>query len=200
MRVVWVRLAAAITFGLLAAAAVADDLGGPVSFVPWKVLIPGDAAGSAPLTLFWVPASADDFKHSDLLFSRPLTSFAAQCVAMQVIRADDQAMIAKLGVAGALPVVVLIDGDGKRIGKVDNERGALRVSSVERLVRDQIRVCEADLDARLEDAHRKAAAGDRDAAVVTYKAVWALRCLAPRKARTAQRELKKLGIEVAEAR
>jgi hypothetical protein len=199
MRVVWVRLAAAITFGLLAAAAVADDLG-PISFVPWKVLIPGDAPGGAPLTLFWVPASAGDFKHSDLLFSRPLTSFAGQCVAMDVIRADDEAMIAKLGVAGVLPVVVLIDGDGKRLGKVDNERGALRVGAVERLVRDQLRVCEADLDARLEDAHRKAAAGDRDAAVVTYKAVWSLRCLAPRKARTAQRELKKLGIEVAEAR
>src|SRR5205085_11079671 len=114
MRVVWVRLAAAVTLGLLAAAAVADDLSGPVSFVPWKVLIPGDVHAGAPLTLFWVPASPDDFKHSELLFSRPLTSFAGQCVAMNVIRADDASMIAKLGVAGALPVVVLIDGDGKQ--------------------------------------------------------------------------------------
>jgi hypothetical protein len=200
MRVVWVRLAAAVTLGLLAAAAVADDINGPVSFVPWKVLVPGDGQGSAPLTLFWVPASAEDFKHSELLFSRPLTSFAGQCVAMDVIRADDASRIAKLGVGGVLPVVVLIDGDGKQLGKVDNERGALRVSAVEKLVRDQLRACETDLDARLEDAHRKAAAGDRDAAVVSYKAIWGLRCIAPRKARTAQRELKKLGIEVAEAR
>ena len=98
-----------------------------------------------------------------------------------------------------MPVVVLIDGDGKQLGKVANERGALRVNAVEKLVRDQLRVCEADLDARLEDARRKVAAGDRDAAVVTYKAVWGLRCLAPRRARAAQRELKKLGIQVAEA-
>jgi hypothetical protein len=199
MRVVWVRLAAAVTLGLLAAAAVADDLSGPVAFVPWKVLIPGDAQASAPLTLFWVPASSDDFKHSELLFSRPLTSFAGQCVAMNVIRADDASRIAKLGVGGALPVVVLIDGDGKQLGKVGNERGALRVSDVEKLVRDQLRACEVDLDSRLEDAHRKAASGDRDAAVVSYKAIWGLRCIAPRKARAAQRELKKLGIEVAEA-
>ena len=50
MRVVWVRLAAAVTLGLLAVIAVADDLNGPVSFVPWKVLIPGDTPASVPLT------------------------------------------------------------------------------------------------------------------------------------------------------
>jgi hypothetical protein len=201
MRVVWVRLAASITFAflLVVAAAAADDLSGPVSFVPWKVLLPGDAPGAAPLTLFWVPASADDFKHSDMLFSRPLTAYASQCVAMSVIRADDQSMIAQLGVAGALPVAVLIDGNGKRLGKVDNERGALHLSAVERLVREQLRAREADLDVRLDDARRKAEAGDRAAAVMTYKSIWGLRCLAPRKARTAQRELKKLGVEVAEA-
>src|SRR6202007_1170262 len=80
MRVVWVRLAAALTLVLLAVIAVADDLGGPVSFVPWKVLVPGDTPASAPLSVFWVPASPDDFKHSEMLFSRPLTSFASQCV------------------------------------------------------------------------------------------------------------------------
>ena len=200
MRVVWVRLAAAIVLAFVTAAPAADDLSGPVSFVPWKVLIPGTQRGAAPLTLFWIPASADDFKHSEMLFSRSLTAYSGQCVAMNVIRADDGDMIAKLGVGGALPVAVLIDGDGKQLGKVANEQGTLRVSAVERLVRDQLRACEADIDARLEDARRKASAGDRDAAVSTYKAVWDLRCLSPRKARTAQRELKKLGIEVAEAR
>ncbi len=199
MRVVWVRLAASITLGLLVtAAAAADDLSSPVSFVPWKVLVPGEPPAAAPLTLFWVPASADDFKHSEMLFSRQLTAYASQCVAMSVIRADDQSMIARLGVAGALPVAVLIDANGKRIGKVDNERGALRVTAVERLVREQLRVSATDIDALLEDARRKTEAGDTAAAVVTYKSVWGLRCLAPRKARTAQRELKKLGVEVAE--
>ena len=200
MRVVWVRLAASITLGLLVTAAVAaDDLSGPVSFVPWKVLVPGDPPAPAPLTLFWVPASADDFKHSEMLFSRQLTAYASQCVAMSVIRADDTATIARLGVGGALPVAVLIDGSGKRIGKVDNERGALRVGAVERLVREQLRTAESDIDTLLEEARRKTEAGDRAAAVVTYKSIWGMRCIAPRKARAAQRELKKLGVEVAEA-
>src|SRR2546423_1691560 len=200
MRVVWVRLAASITLGLLVtAAAAADDLSGPVSFVPWRVLVPGDPPAAAPLTLFWVPASADDFKHSEMLFSRQLTAYASQCVAMSVIRADDTSTITRLGVGASLPVAVLIDGNGKRIGKGGNERGALRLSAVERLVREHLRAAETDIDTLLEDARRKTEAGDRAAAVVTYKSIWGMRCIAPRKARTAQRELKKLGVEVAEA-
>jgi hypothetical protein len=199
MRVVWVRLAAAIALVLVAATAAGEDLAGPVSFVPWKVLIPGDTPAKAQLTLFWIPASSDDFKHSELLISRPLTAYASQCVAMQVIRTDDAAMIGRLGVAGTLPVAVLVDGDGKQVGKVENERGALRVAAVERLVRDQLRARDAALDAQLHAARKKALAGDRDAAVSAYRSIWDQRCVAPRKAREAQRELRKLGIVLADA-
>ncbi|HEY8183436.1 MAG TPA: hypothetical protein VII32_14430 [Thermoanaerobaculia bacterium] len=191
MRVEWVRLAF-LAIGVLAASAAGADFNGPVSFVPWKVVAPGDSPAKAPMTLYWIPASRDDFKRSELLFSRPLTSYASQCVAMQVIRADDAAMIEKLGAAGALPIAVLLDGDGKQLGKVDNDRGALNVSAVEKLVRDQLRAGEATLDARLEDARRKASAGDRDSAVATYKSICDLRCVFPRKAKEAERELKKL--------
>lgn len=190
MRVEWVRLASLTFAFLLTAAAAAAD--GPVSFVPWKVITPGDVAAKAPMTLYWIPASRDDFKHSEMLFSRPLTSYASQCVAMQVIRADDAAMIEKVGAAGTLPMAVLLDGDGKQLGKVDNDRGALNVATVEKLVRDQLRASEAILDSRLEDARRKATAGDRDTAVATYKSICDLRCLFPRKAKEADRELKKL--------
>ena len=193
MRVVSFRLAASITLGLLIAAAGASD--DPISFVPWKVVIPGETPPASPFTLFWIPSSPDDFKHSDMLYSRPLTAFAAQCVAMDVIRADDNPMIGKLGVSGALPTAVLVDGGGKQLGKVDNEHGVLRVTAVERLVRDQLRARDLALDAQLEDAQRKAAAGDRDAAVAGYKAIWDFRCLAPKKAKIAQRELKKLGAD-----
>ena len=197
MRVVSVQAAAFITLALLSA--VASVSGDPVSFVPWKVVLPGEAPPASPFTLFWIPASPDDFKHSDMLYSRPLTAFASQCVAMNVIRADDLPMITKLGVAGALPVAVLVDGDGKELGKVNNERGLLQVGAVERLVRDQLRQRDAAIDGQLDEAQRKAAAGNRDGAVVTYRSVWELRCLSPKKARAAQRELKKLGIEVAQA-
>src|SRR5437763_1120493 len=137
MRVVWVRLAAAIIGIFSGAIAAGGDLAGPVSFVPWKVIAPGDPAAKGPLTLYWIPASRDDFKHSDLLFSRSLTSFASQCVAMDVIRTDDSVMIDKLGVAGVLPAAVLVDGDGKRLARVDNDHGTLRAGDVERMVRDQ---------------------------------------------------------------
>jgi hypothetical protein len=198
MRVEWVRLAS-LTIGLLTAVAAGGELNGPVSFVPWKVIAPGDSPAKAPLTLYWIPASRDDFKHSELLFSRSLTSYASQCVAMQVIRADDAIMIERLGAAGVLPIAVLLDGDGRQLGKVDNDRGALNVAAVEKLVREQLRSREATLDARLDDARKKATAGDRDSAVAAYKSIWDLRCLFPRKAREAERELKKLGIVVADA-
>lgn len=198
MRVAWVRLAASIALVLLSAAAFGDDLAGPVTFVPWKVLMPGDAPPKSPLTLFWIPASADDFKHSDMLFSRSLTAYSAQCVAMDVVRADDTAMIEKLGASGALPAAVLVDADGRQLGKVANERGVLRVSDVERVVRDQVRAREAEVDAELDAARRKVMT-DRDAAVVTFKSIWDLRCLCPRQARAAERELKRLGVELADA-
>ena len=197
MRVEWVRLASLI--GLLASSTAGADLNGPVSFVPWKVIVPGDSPARAPLTLYWIPASRDDFKHSEMLFSRPLTSYASQCVSMQVIRADDAVMIGKLGVSGALPIAVLLDGDGKQLGKVDNDRGALNVAAVEKLVRDQLRAREANLDAKLDDARKKATAGDRDSAVAAYRSIWELRCVFPRKGREAERELKKMGVAVADA-
>ncbi len=199
MRVVWVRLAAAIALLSSAAVSSGHDLDGRISFVPWKVLQPGDPPAKAPLILFWIPASGDDFKHSDLLISRPLTLYASQCVAMHVIRTDDAAMISRLGIAGALPVAVLIGGDGKEVAKVSSERGELRLSAVEKMVRDALRAREAALDTQLDDAKRKAAAGDRNTAVSIYKAVWDQRCLFPRKARVAQRELRRLGITVGEA-
>jgi len=192
MRVVWVRLATSIVVAILAVVAAADDVSGPVSFVPWKVLTPGDAPAKSPLTLFWVPASVDDFKHSEMLFSRPLTSYASQCVAMHVIRADDVPMIEKLGVAGALPVAVLIDADGKELGRVPNDRGVLRVVAVERLVREEMRVREAQLDAQLDTARRS---GD----VAALRSICDLRCAFPREARAAEKELKRLGVVLAAA-
>ncbi len=199
MRVVWVRLAAAVALFLSVAVSAGGDVNGPISFVPWKVLKPGDTPPKAPLILYWVPASGDDFKHSDLLFSRSLTSFASQCVAMQVIRTDDAEMIAKLGVAGALPAAILVGDDGRELGKIVNDRGVLRVAAVEKMVRDQLRTREAALESRFDDARRKVTAGDRDSAVSIYRSIWDQRCLFPRKGREAQRELKKLGVAVESA-
>jgi hypothetical protein len=112
---------------------------------------------------------------------------------MHVIRNDDTAMISKLGVGGELPVAVLAGSDGREVAKVGSERGELRLSAVEKMVRDALRDRETALEAQLDDAKRKTLAGDHDAAVTLYKVIWQQRCLFPRRAREAQRELKRLG-------
>src|SRR2546425_10779510 len=102
IRIVSIWLAAA----LIAAATAAID--SQLAFVPWKVLNPGAQPLSGPLLLCWIPRSGEDFKHSPLLTSRPLTMFASQWVAMQVIRCDDAHTIATLRATDALPLAIRI--------------------------------------------------------------------------------------------
>src|SRR3954470_6279055 len=71
-------------------------------FVPWKVLHSGDAPLNTSLVLYWIPGSRDEIRHSGLLVSRPLALYAAQCVGMQVIRPDDDEMIANIEGTGKL--------------------------------------------------------------------------------------------------
>lgn len=169
-----------------------------VYFVPWKVLNPGDEPAKGALILYWLPATREEIRRSELLASRPLTMYAAQCVGMQVIRPDDEAMIDKLGETGKLPAAVLADAAGKRIAKVDSESGGVRLNAVEKMVRDELSTRENALDKLLDDA-RKSAAADKDGATALYKQVWEQRCLFPRKGRDAQKALKKLGVPVEDA-
>src|SRR3954470_24973808 len=87
-------------------------------FVPWRVLHPGDAPLTTSLVLYWIPGSRDEIRHSSLLVSRPLAMYATQCVGMQVIRPDDDEMIARLEATGKLPVCVLTHNSGKAIARV----------------------------------------------------------------------------------
>src|SRR5690242_18128772 len=87
----------------------------PSWFVPWKVLNPGDPPLRAQLVVYWLPASRDDMRHSELLTSRTLTLYSSQCVAMHVVRPDDFERIAKLGANGRAPVVLLHDGEGREV-------------------------------------------------------------------------------------
>jgi hypothetical protein len=155
--------------------------GSHTTFVPWKPLRPGDEPPKAALVLYWVPASRDDFKRSELLSSEELAMYAAQCVGMHVIRPEDEERLATLEVE-AVPAAVLLDSEGREVDRVDAVEGALRTSSVVDMVRDA-----------LDAARRKAAAGDLDAAVELYRTVIEQRCMCPRQARDAQRALKKIG-------
>jgi hypothetical protein len=191
MRRISVRILAAIALALAVQGGQPPD---PVWFVPWKVLNPGDTAPHAQLIVYWLPASRDEMRHSELLTSRTLTIYSSQCVAMHVVRPDDFERIAKLGANGKAPVVLLLDGDGREVTHIDNEAGALRVATVERIVRDEIRNREDEADRLLDEARRK----DKNEAISIYRYVFDQRCLLPRQARAAQRALRKLGIDVVE--
>ena len=176
---------------LLSAAAPSD-----VAFVPWKIHHAGEALPSSPLVLYWIPASGDDFRHSDLLTSHLLVSYAAQCVALEVVTSDDAAMQARLAIDGPLPAAVLVDAWGVVVGRVAGSRGLLRASDVEKMMHDAMRAREESLNADLDDAPKKISAGDRDHAVAIYRRVWMQRCVFPRHGREAERAMKKLGVDV----
>lgn len=194
MRVVWVRLAIAMALLSCAGSIIGSGLDGPISFVPWKVLAPGEVAPAAPMVLYWIPSSPDDFKHSDLIVSRSLTIDASQCIAMRVIRPDDSARIAAFG-GPALPVVILVDGDGATLGMVAANRGTVSVRDVERLVHEKLVEREMLIQLQLDKARKEARSGNRQSAIDGYRTVWDQRCLFPRPAREAARALKRLGVQ-----
>jgi hypothetical protein len=163
------------------------------TFVPWKVLNPGDETLKTDLVLFWIPSSRDEIRRSPLLTSRPLAIYSTQCVGMQIVRPDDDETIEKLGASGHLPMAVLAGADGAIIASLGG--AAMRLPDVEKMVRDTIIAREAGADRLLDDAREKAESGDREAAIALYRRVCAQRCLLPRKARDAQKALHRLGEE-----
>jgi hypothetical protein len=164
-----------------------------LTFVPWKVVRPGTPPVSAPLMLFWVPASREELRRSPLLTSEPLARYAAQCVAMLVIRPDDYAMAETLDVKGKLPAAILADGDGRVLVRLETDSGELPPEEVEEMVGDVLDSRGEAADALLDAAKEKAASGETEAAVAIYRKVWEQRCTCPRQARDARRALKKLG-------
>lgn len=164
-----------------------------VVFVPWKVLRPGTALPRSPLLLFWIPASRQELRRSELLTSEELARYAAQCVAMVVVQPDDHVRIASLRVDGKLPMVLLADADGAVLARLESESGDLPAAEVETMVRDALNARSAQFDALLDDAKEKAASGETEAAIILYRKVWEQRCTCPRQGKDAQRALKKLG-------
>src|SRR6266480_1007775 len=161
----------------------------PVYVVPWKKVAPAPAGG---LVLYWFPASNNELKNSSLKESRTLSLYASQCIAMQV--ADGQAPNAdKLIGDSKLPIAVLATADGTPVSKVENTNGKLKVTDVEKVVEGEMKQRESALDGQLKDAAEKVKAGDKDSAIKIYRAVLDQKCLFPKKAKEAARQLKNLG-------
>lgn len=165
-----------------------------VSFVPWKVLEPGMTPDAKAFTLFWIPASPGELRHSDLITSERLTLYADRCIGMQIVRDDDSVMLEKLQATDGHPLAILVEG-GREVARVAGESGVLAASAVESMVRQAYDTRQAALDAAIDLAGSRAAAGDRAAAIALYRQVAAEGCAFPRPARTAQRALRRLGVK-----
>jgi len=167
----------------------------PTYPVPWKIFKAQNAPASG-LVLYWFPASENEVKNSSLRQSRALSLYASQCVAMEV--ADTRIPNAdKLVGDSKLPVAVLATPEGAPVKKLENKDGKLKVADVEKIVESEMKTREGALDSQLAEASRKVKAGDNDGAIKEYRAVLDQKCLFPKKAKEAAKELKKLGVEIA---
>lgn len=160
--------------------------------VPWKIRKAKDAPAQG-LVLYWFPASENEVKNSSLKQSRVLSLYASQCVSMEVANTDVPNADKLLG-ESKLPVAVLANPDGTPVSRVENTNGKLKVADVEKVVDVEVKTRESSLDAQMKDAGAKVKAGDNDGAIKIYKAVLDHKCLFPKKAKDAAKELKKLGV------
>jgi tetratricopeptide (TPR) repeat protein len=163
-----------------------------VYMVPWKIW----EAAKAPhngLVLYWFPATNEEIKKSSLRASRLLTLYSSQCVAMTLADARTPELQPIIG-DSALPVAILANADGTPIKKIENTGGKLKVDQVEKVVDAEMKQRETALDTKLKDAKDKIKAGDKDNAVALLKPVAEEKCLFPKKAKDAAKELKKLGV------
>src|SRR6185369_17178651 len=120
--------------------------------------------------------------------------YSAQCVTMTVADAKTPELQKIIG-DSALPVAVLATVDGSPLKKVENTGGKLKSDDVEKVVDAEMKQREAALDEQLKTGRDKAKAGDKDGAVAALKSVADEKCLFPKKAKDAVKELKKLGVE-----
>ena len=160
--------------------------------VPWKIR-DAKTPPAKGLVLYWFPASSDELKKSSLRASRTLSLYASQCVSMEL--ADGQIPNAQQLLGDAKPpVAVIAMPDGTPVTRVENKDGKLAVAAVEKVLDTEMKSREAAIDEQLKDGKAKVAAGDKDAAIKVFQAVAEQKCMFPSKAKSAAKELKKLGV------
>src|SRR6267142_4867525 len=164
----------------------------PVYVVPWKAHTPKDPPAKG-LVLYWFPASENEWKNSSLRESRTLSMYATQCVTMEVGTRQTPNALNILGDSKP-PVAVLATPEGTTVSKLESKDGKLRVADVEKLVDTEMKKRESGVTEQMNEAGRKVKAGDNDGAIKLYRTVLDQKCLFPKKAKDAAKELKKLGV------
>jgi len=163
-----------------------------VYLVPWKMRKPNDPPPSG-LVLYWFPRSSDEIKASSLRESRILSLYASQCVSMELADGNTPHSNEIVG-SSTLPVAVLAKPDGTALKRVENTNGKLKVADVEKVVDSEMKQREGDVTAQMKEAAGKATSGDKDGAIAMYRSVLDQKCLFPKKAKEAQKQLKALGV------
>ncbi|HEX6177240.1 MAG TPA: hypothetical protein VF057_02685 [Thermoanaerobaculia bacterium] len=184
------RAAAAALLLIVACSALPLVAAGRVTFVPWKVLGPEDAAPESMFVLYWIPASPDEMRKSDLLTSRPLWLYSSRCVAMHVVRVDDDDRLHSLG-AEKLPVAIVMT-DGEEVARVGGDGTLFRAADVDSAVREIVEQRQAEVQSDLDRARELARDGEHAAAVELLERVRSCRCAFPRLAKEADRTLSRI--------
>jgi hypothetical protein len=166
--------------------------------VPWHFLTKGGPLASVPLVLYWLPASPNDVEESPLQTSKILIQDADLCLGFEIVLPDDAVMVAKFAAAGKLPTALLVDAQGNVIRRVEGVRGKLNLVSVEKMVSDELHARGETMYARMTEARKRAASGDKAGAIELYRKLWDERCFFPLAGEQAQHALKDLGVIVVE--
>jgi tetratricopeptide (TPR) repeat protein len=161
--------------------------------VPWRVRLPELPPVTAGLVLYWFPSSVQEVQKSSLRTSRVLSLYATQCVSMEIVDAATP-LGQKLVGADKLPVAVLATPDGDTVAKIENQDGFLRAERVEKIVDGEMKRRDNSLEQQLKQAKEHAKSGDSAGAIPLYRAVLDQKCLFPKRAKDAAKELKKLGV------
>jgi tetratricopeptide (TPR) repeat protein len=93
-----------------------------------------------------------------------------------------------------LPVAVIATPDGTPVTRVENQAGKLKVEALEKVLTTEVKTRESALEGQLKEAKAKIGAGEKDAAIKLLQSVAEQKCMFPGKAKTAAKELKKLGV------
>jgi tetratricopeptide (TPR) repeat protein len=161
--------------------------------VPWRVRVPELPPVTSGLVLYWFPSSVEEVKKSSMRTSRVLSLYAAQCVSMEIADAATPLGQNLVG-ADKLPVAVLATPEGEAVAKIENQDGFLRAEKVEKIVDGEMKRRDNSLEQQLKQAKEHAKSGDSAGAIPLYRAVLDQKCLFPKRAKDAAKELKKLGV------
>jgi tetratricopeptide (TPR) repeat protein len=161
--------------------------------VPWHVRTAAAPPVTDGLVVYWFPASKEEVEKSSLRVSRQLSLYATQCVTLEV--ADLSTPIGQKFASDAkLPIAVIATPDGTLVSKVENTDGKLKVEQVEKMVESELKHREDSVEQQLKQAKERAKSGDNASAIPLYRSVYDQKCLFPKKAKDAAKELKKLGV------